>query len=75
MIHTDEDDEFDRIEHENKMKGQPYHFEGVYVSASQRNQVLEEAAKACEDNAVDLSEGDWDSACINCADLIRGMKK
>jgi hypothetical protein len=23
---TDEDDEFDRIERENKMKGQPYHF-------------------------------------------------
>ena len=27
MIHTDEDDEFDRIERENKIKGQPYHFE------------------------------------------------
>jgi hypothetical protein len=27
MIHTDEDDEFARIEHENEMrKGQPYHF-------------------------------------------------
>jgi hypothetical protein len=26
MIHTDEDDEFDRIAHEAKMKGQPYHF-------------------------------------------------
>jgi hypothetical protein len=26
MIHTDEDDEFDRIERENKMKGQPYHY-------------------------------------------------
>jgi len=27
MIHTDEDDEFDRIEHEIEMrKGQPYHF-------------------------------------------------
>ena len=23
---TDEDDEFDRIERENKIKGQPYHF-------------------------------------------------
>jgi hypothetical protein len=23
---SDEDDEFDRIERENKMKGQPYHF-------------------------------------------------
>ena len=27
MIRTDEDDEFARIERENKMKGQPYHFE------------------------------------------------
>ena len=27
MIHTDEDDEFERIERENKIKGQPYHFE------------------------------------------------
>ena len=41
---TDEDDEFDRIEHENQIRGQPYHFE-VFVSQSQRNQVLEEVAK------------------------------
>ena len=26
MIHTEEDDEFARIERENAMKGQPYHF-------------------------------------------------
>jgi hypothetical protein len=26
MIHTDEDDEFARIERENNFKGQPYHF-------------------------------------------------
>jgi adenosine/AMP kinase len=40
-----EDDEFQRIEHENAMKsGQPYYFE-VYVSPHQRNQVLEEVAK------------------------------
>jgi len=26
MIHTEEDDEFARIERENTMKGQPYHF-------------------------------------------------
>lgn len=45
MIQTAEDDEFDRIEHENQMKsGQPYHFD-VYVSPSQRNQVLDEVAK------------------------------
>jgi len=45
MIHTDEDDEFARIEHENAMRqGQPYHYE-LFVSPSQRNQVLEEVAK------------------------------
>jgi hypothetical protein len=45
MIHTDEDDEFARIEHENAMRnGQPYHYD-VYVSPSQRNQVLEEVSK------------------------------
>lgn len=45
MIHTDEDDKFSRIEHENAMRqGQPYHWD-VYVSPSQRNQVLEEVAK------------------------------
>ena len=31
----------------------------------------EACAKVCEENATDLSEGDWDSACNNCADLIR----
>lgn len=31
----------------------------------------EACAKVCEENADDLSEGDWDSACINCADHIR----
>ena len=45
MIQTDEDDEFDRIAHENAMKnGQPYHYD-VFVSTSQRNTVLEEVAK------------------------------
>jgi hypothetical protein len=27
MIRTEEDDEFARIEHENRIKGQPYHWE------------------------------------------------
>ena len=31
MIHTDEDDEFDRIERENTMKGQPYHLKAMEV--------------------------------------------
>ena len=42
---TYEDEEFDRITHEAEMKsGQPYHYD-VFVSPSQRNQVLEEVAK------------------------------
>ena len=35
----------------------------------------EACAKVCEENATDLSEGDWDSACINCADHIRARGK
>jgi hypothetical protein len=34
MIHTDEDDEFDRIERENQMKGQPYHWEADAIKAA-----------------------------------------
>jgi hypothetical protein len=48
MIHTDEDDEFSRIERESAMRqGQPYHYD-IFVSPSQRNQVLEEAARLAE---------------------------
>lgn len=67
MIHTDEDDEFERIERENNLKGQPYHYEPVYVSASQRNQVLEEAAKVV-DHILKEGGGTW-------GDAIRGLKK
>jgi exonuclease V gamma subunit len=68
MIHTDEDDEFERIERENNLKGQPYHFEGVYVSASQRNQVLEEAARV-----ADAWSGHHQA--IEIAKEIRSLKK
>ena len=37
------------------------------VAAKER----EACAKVCMDNADDLSEGDWDSACISCANNIR----
>jgi hypothetical protein len=47
MILTEEDDEFARIERENNLKGQPYHFD-IFVSVSQRNQVLEEAARVVD---------------------------
>ena len=68
MIHTDEDDEFDRIERENNLKGQPYHYEPVFVSVSQRNQVLEEAAKV-----ADAWSGHYQA--IEIAKEIRALKK
>lgn len=34
MIHTDEDDEFERIERENNLKGQPYIYENKWNSIS-----------------------------------------
>jgi hypothetical protein len=68
MIHTDEDDEFERIDRENAMKGQPYHYD-VYVSPSQRNQVLEEVAKE-----FDAMKPFGDTAASFAA-FVRGMKK
>jgi hypothetical protein len=68
-MNTDEDDEFDRIAHENEMKsGQPYHFD-VYVSPSQRNQVLEEVAKEIQKFTV-FGKDTIDSFTA----YIRGMK-
>jgi hypothetical protein len=66
---TDEDDEFDRIEHEAEMRhGQPYHFD-VYVSPSQRNQVLEEVAKEIQKMTA-FGQDTLDSFSV----YIRGMK-
>jgi hypothetical protein len=68
MIHTDEDDEFSRIEHENEMKsGQPYVF--TYVSPSQRNVVLEEVAQEF-DKMTSLGDTAASFACF-----VRDMKK
>jgi predicted nuclease of restriction endonuclease-like RecB superfamily len=68
MIYTEEDDEFSRIEHENAMKtGQPYCFD-VYVSPSQRNQVLEEVAKK-------LSVLPYGVTSAIFADFVRNLKK
>lgn len=69
MIHTEEDDEFERIEHENAMKsGQPYHYD-VFVSPSQRNTVLEEVAKE-----FDAMKPFGDTAASFAA-FVRSMKK
>ena len=68
MIHTDEDDEFERIAHEAEMKkGQPDHYD-VFVSPSQRNTVLEEVAKE-----FDKMKPFGDTA-QSFAAFVRGMK-
>jgi len=36
MIRSDEDDEFDRIERENAMKGQPYYYKHGWVSLTDK---------------------------------------
>jgi hypothetical protein len=64
MIHTDEDDEFDRIEREQKMKGQPYHWEADAIKAA----VLierEACARVCDDLWED------DGTAYECAEAIR----
>jgi hypothetical protein len=69
IMKTDEDDEFDRIEHEAQMKqGQPYHF-NLYVSPSQRNMVLEEVAHEFE--SLKIAFGD---TAASFAQYVREMK-
>ena len=59
MIHTEEDDEFERITREAKMKGQPYLWEAEAIKAAVRME-REACAKLCEE--IDLPR---------TADLIR----
>jgi hypothetical protein len=40
MIHTDEDDEFDRIAMENNLKGQPYYWKAMEVVIHTKRQCL-----------------------------------
>lgn len=77
MIHTDEDDEFERIKRENilhevyrlgqEIEGQPYHF-NIFVSPSQRNQVLEEVAQ-------ELAKLPFGDTAASFAAFVRNMKK
>jgi hypothetical protein len=65
---TDEDDEFERIEHENAMRsGQPYHFD-IFVSPSQRNQVLEEVAQ-------ELAKLPFGDTAASFSIFVQNMKK
>ena len=68
MIQTDEDDEFERIAHEAKLKGQPYHYEPLFVSVSQRNQVLEEVAQ-------ELAKLPFGDTSASFSVFVRNMKK
>ena len=77
MIHTDEDDEFARIERENSMKGQPYHWEADAIKAAvliEREACARIAEKhadvyaGLEQNAITQSA--W-AACIDNRDAIR----
>jgi hypothetical protein len=72
----EEDEAFNDVEkHSNLGKqilremGQPYHFDPVFVSVSQRNQVLEEAAKVVD------AWSDWHGGTEAIAKAIRGLKK
>jgi hypothetical protein len=57
MIHSDEDDEFARIERENSMKGQPYHWEADAIKAAvliEREECarIADSMDACQDGAI-----------------------
>jgi hypothetical protein len=68
IMKTEEDDEFDRIEHEALMRtGQPYHYD-VFVSVSQRNQVLEEVAK-------EFDKMPFGDTAASFSAFVRSMKK
>ena len=66
MIHTDEDDEFERIEREQKMKGQPYHWEVDAIKAAIRME-REACAKLCDEH------NGWSARMI--AETIRARSK
>lgn len=66
MIHTDEDDEFARIERENSMKGQPYNWEANAIKAAIRME-REACAKVCED----LDAWNMDDPASTAAKAIR----
>ena len=66
MIHTDEDDEFERIERENQMKGQPYHWEADAIKAA----VLIER-EACANVCEDIDAWNMDDPASTAVTAIR----
>jgi len=68
MIHTDEDDEFDRIEREAAMKGQPYHWEADAIKAAV---LIEREACAEICNRIATEDG-WEGGyAYRCVEAIR----
>jgi hypothetical protein len=49
MIHSEEDDEFDRILRENRLKGQPYHWESDAIKAAVLAE-REACARLCDEH-------------------------
>jgi hypothetical protein len=83
MIHTDEDDEFDRIKRENALhevyrlgqeietSGQPYHWESDAIKAAVLAE-REACAKLCEELSQEMPPvGEF--AAKACAKFIRGQ--
>jgi len=58
MIHTDEDDEFARIERENQMKGQPYHWEADAIKAALEAKD-EPVAEVTSETGADITMSWW----------------
>jgi hypothetical protein len=65
MIHTDEDDEFDRILRENRLKGQPYHWESDAIKAAVLAE-REACARICDELQDDIA-----TEPKHCAEKIR----
>jgi hypothetical protein len=70
MIHTDEDDEFDRILRENRLKGQPYHWESDAIKAAVLAE-REACARVCEETTASWTQHLYNEGCIDCAKAIR----
>jgi hypothetical protein len=75
MIHTDEDDEFARIERENSMKGQPYNWEANAIQAAIRMERgacanLRKEVELLGKRSTEYEEGFWEGLS-KYEDLIR----
>jgi len=75
VIHTDEDDEFARIERENSMKGQPYNWEANAIKAAIRMEReacanLRKEVELLGKRSTEYEEGFWDGLS-KYEDLIR----